>query len=491
VSQLLAICKDELALARRRKHNSGRLQDASQDSMKPCCYLLTFFLAINIHSYAAPQKKAAPTTGVATAAKICADPAGATADGWPEAPLAILFHREGSKAPWARNPAIKAPGLEAASPASARTVACVEESLDETGKYDNGLSAYQVSWRITLIRPTDRKVYFISTSLDGEKPPGMMMRRGENIGTRPVKIAVQWLRLIAEQKVVKFKIRLQAKAYEEVSAMAFSADNSKLVMAQEARSTGSGTPPSPLTVFDLSDGKILLTLTPNVFARHVDISKSGKMIAADGYRHVEIWDIATAKVIHRLEAPDIQSLFFAPDDSLAVAGGGQAALWDVANERKLRTAAGSYMTLSPGGTWLVAKQEAKSITVQELESGRAVAAFPPVSSNVTWAITNDGKALGKFSIISSASMYVAEDAQAHSLALPEIELRSTIGLAPMRDGFVVADRYGVIGIASAASPEPRPFATNQIGVRTVAVSADGKLIAVGDMSGAVTIWELR
>jgi hypothetical protein len=86
---------------------------------------------------------------------------------------------------------------------------------------------------------------------------------------------------------------------------------------------------------------------------------------------------------------------------------------------------------------------------------------------------------------------VAGDAQAHSLALPYIQLRSISGLAPTRDGFVIAERYGVIGIASATNPEPRAFATDQIGVRAVAVSADGKLIAVGDMSGAVTIWELR
>ncbi len=463
---------------------------AGQNPMKkPCCYLLIFFVALNI--FATPQKKAAPKPAAGTAAKTCAEPLGQAADGWPEAPVTILFHREGSKSLWARNPAIKAPGLEAASPASARTVACVEESLEETGKYDNGVAAYQASWRIVLVRMADRKIFFISTSFDGEKPPGMMLRRGENIGKRPVESIVQWLRLIAEQKVTKFRMRLRAKAYEEVSAMAFSADNSQLVMAQESRSTGSGTPPSPLTLFDLSDGKILTTLVPNLFARHVDISKSGKMIAADGFKHVEIWDVATGKVIHRLEAPGIQSLFFGPDDSLAVAGEGQATLWDVAKESKLRSAAGSYMALSPSGTWLVAKQDAKGIAVQELESSRAVAAFPPVSSSATWTITGDGKALGRFSVFGGASMHVAGDTQAHSLALPEIQLRAVSGLAPTRDGFVIAERYGVIGIASAASPEPRAFATDQIGVRAVAVSADGKLIAVGDMSGVVTIWELR
>src|SRR6266567_1757079 len=163
---------------------------------KSCCYLLIFFVALNI--YAAPQKKSASTPAASVAAKICAEPLGESADGWPEAPITILFHREDSKAPWARNPAIKAPGLEATSPASARTVACVEESLEETGKYDNGISAYQASWRVTLVRLADHKLFFISTSFEGEKPPGMMLQRGENIGKRPVESVVQWLRLIAE-----------------------------------------------------------------------------------------------------------------------------------------------------------------------------------------------------------------------------------------------------------------------------------------------------
>src|SRR5882672_8359555 len=125
---------------------------------KPCCYLLIFFLAINI--CAAQQKKGAPTATATAAAKACADPAGQAADGWPEAPITILFHREGSKAAWAHNPAIKAPRLEATSSVSARTVACVEESLEETGKYSNGLSAYEASWNVMLVRLADRKIYF-------------------------------------------------------------------------------------------------------------------------------------------------------------------------------------------------------------------------------------------------------------------------------------------------------------------------------------------
>ena len=96
-----------------------------------------------------PSKKGNACIGVTSAAaKICDDPyaVGEVADGWPEAPITILFHHEKSKAPWANNPAIRVPGLEAATPASARTLLCVEESQVEMGHYDSGEPGYAPSW---------------------------------------------------------------------------------------------------------------------------------------------------------------------------------------------------------------------------------------------------------------------------------------------------------------------------------------------------------
>src|SRR6266513_2585119 len=94
------------------------------------CFLCATTLVI------AQARKSAPAGGP-SAAKICDDPyqVREPADGWPQGPVYIVFHREKSKAPWARNPAIKITGLEAATPAGAHTLACVEETRLEMGKY--------------------------------------------------------------------------------------------------------------------------------------------------------------------------------------------------------------------------------------------------------------------------------------------------------------------------------------------------------------------
>lgn len=452
-------------------------------------YVLVCVLAASVTG--AQAKKAVAGTAPGAAARLCADSYSlpAATDSWPQGPVMFLFHRENSKAPWTRNPVIKAPGLEAASASSARTVVCVEESLSEKGKYDSGEPGYTADWSVTLVDISGKRLYFTRTGFYGEDPPFLKFHRGPAVGKRPVEAMVSWLRLIVNQKVARLRMRLRTEASEEISAMAFSADNTRLVAAQEARSRSDSTPPSPITIFDLATHKAVTTLIPRFAARSVAISKSGNMIAADGFQSIEVWDVAAKKIMHTLPAPTIESVAFGPDDSLAVAGGNQAVLWNVANESKVKSASGSYMILSPAGLWLVAKKEANSLVVTELETGKMVSSFPKFPSQEKLAVSKDGSAAATFSLVHSA-LFVAGNPQAQSLAAPGPGLGMMYSIMPTRDGVITGNGDGVAGVASSASAQPRFFATDYLSIRSVAVSADGKLLAVGDSFGAISIWEL-
>ncbi|HSK42450.1 MAG TPA: hypothetical protein VLA83_01040, partial [Candidatus Binatia bacterium] len=262
-----------------------------------CLCLLVTTLALG------QAKKTAPVGGAASAAaKICDKPyAAGDAEGWPEAPITILFHREKSKAPWARNPAIRVPGLEAASPASARTLVCVIESQVEMGHYDSGEPGYAPSWGTFLVRLSDRKIYFMGHTLDGEMPPQVKYNQGAGVGKAPTEILVRWLRLLMEQKVARFKMRLKSKDYDEVSAMAFSGDGSRLVVAQSPRSSSSGTtPPSPITVFDLATAQPVASMHADYSTGAIALSKSGSMVATERYGDVQVWDVASGQVTRKL-----------------------------------------------------------------------------------------------------------------------------------------------------------------------------------------------
>src|SRR6185312_12815131 len=338
-----------------------------------CVCLLSATLAVG------QAKKAPPTSGVTSAAaKICNDPYAVTesAEGWPEGPVTILFHHEKSKAPWAKNPAIRVPGLEAATPANARTLVCVEESRIEMGHYDSGEPGYVPSWGTIFVRLSDRKVYFMGHSLNGEMPPEWKYHKGAGVGKPPTEILVRWLRLLFQQKVARFKMRPKLKEFAEISALAFSGDGSRLVVAQASRRPLDGpTPPSPITVFDLTTGQPVASMHADYSTDAIALSKSGTMVATNRYGGVEIWDVATAKMTHKLDTHKVGSLVFGPDDALGVAGDEKAAVWDVSGDKVVRSGAGSVVEVSPEGTWVVMGKSAKGFTVRELESGRELGNF--------------------------------------------------------------------------------------------------------------------
>jgi hypothetical protein len=460
--------------------------------MKMMCVCLCLLMATLAMGQA---KKAAPASGVASAAaKICDDPYAVRepADGWPEAPITILFHHEKSKAPWAHNPAIRVPGLEAAAPASARTVVCVEESRVEMGHYDSGEPGYAPSWGTIFVRLSDRKVYFMGRSLDGEMPPQVKYNAGAGVGKPPTEILVRWLRLLLDQKVARFKMRLKWKEYAEVSAMAFSADGSRLAVAQEVRrSSSGGVPPSPITVFDLTTGQPVATMHADYSTDAIAMSKSGSTIATERYGNVEIWDVAAGAVIRKLETSKVRSMVFGPDDMLGVAGDEKAAVWDVSGNRVVHSGSGSVVELSPEGAWLVMAKAANGFTVRELESGRELGSFPGVCGDPYKCLpSRDGKMMARWSSLGEA-IYSSGNPSGSTPSLPNLGVGMVYAVAPTRDGFVMANSDGIAGIVSASTSDAHAFATDMTSIKAIAVSQDGKLVALGDSSGNVEIWELR
>lgn len=451
-----------------------------------CVCLLTAALA------AAQAKKGTPAAGAAPAAgKICDNPyeVDGTAEGWPEGPVQVLFHREKSKLPWSHNPAIRIPGVEAAVPAKARTLVCIEESRLEMGKYESGEPGYAPAWDVTLVRLPDRKVYFGRSGFYGEMPPYIKYNRGAGVGKPPTEAFVRWVRLVFGQKVARLKLRLKSKEYMEVSAMDFSADGSRLAVAQEPRSTLDGTPPTPVTVFDLTNGQAVASMHVDFSIHELALSKTGSTLVLNRYGGLQVWDVATQKLSRKLETNNVESLMFGPDDRLGVAGKENAAIWDVTANRALHTGKGSVVQLSPEGTWLVLSRAPKNCSVSELESGRELGSFACGADQDKYALSGDGKSAIGSSIL-GARIYAIGAAQTQYPSLPNLGVGTLSAVAATRDAFVMANHDGIAGIVSAAAPEARAFATDLGAIHAIAVSRDGKLVALGDSSGTVEIWEV-
>ena len=215
------------------------------------------------------------------------------------------------------------------------------------------------------------------------------------------------------------------------------------------------------------------------------------MVATERYGHVEIWDVASAQMTRKLETSKVRSMVFGPDDTLGVAGDEKAAVWDVSGNRIVRSGTGSVVELSPEGAWLTMAKTASGFTVRELESGRELGRFPGVCSEPYKCLpSRDGKMMVRWSSLGGA-MYSSGNREGKNLSLPNLGVGIVYAAAPTGEGFVIANNDGIAGVVSASTPEPRAFATDMTSIKAIAVSQDGKLVALGDSSGNVEVWELR
>ena len=133
----------------------------------------------------------------------------------------------------------------------------------------------------------------------------------------------------------------------------------------------------------------------------------------------------------------------------------------------------------------------KGFTVRELESGRELGSFPGgCGEPYKCVLSHDGKMMARWYSL-GAAVYSSGNPEGSSPSLPSLGVGMVSAVGPTRDGFVIANSDGIAGIVSPGTAEPRAFATDLSSIRAIAVSRDGKLVALGDSSGHVEIWELR
>ena len=95
------------------------------------------------------------------------------------------------------------------------------------------------------------------------------------------------------------------------------------------------------------------------------------------------------------------------------------------------------------------------------------------------------------SSILGARIYVVGGTQTQYPSLPNLGVGTLSAAAATRDAFIIANHDGFAGVASLAAPDARAFATDLSAIDSIAVSHDGKLVALGDSSGQVEVWELQ
>ncbi len=295
-----------------------------------------------------PAAVSALCTGAASQKEGSGDPAAVAA-----APYWLFFRTERHLAAgWSRLPddpaySFVVPSDQLRPPQEPKLVICVDEKQRDVGSYKAApgtaptktrSNAYELDWRVNVVRLADRKV-LSSKLLTGGAPPKELNVPYPTLGygEQPKDAFRDWiLSFRTDYKVVK--------APGAVRAIAVSPDGSRVAVG------------------------------------------FGPKVASDPQEHgVDVLDAATGNKLSRLpHSTSVEDVAFSPDGSMlaSIASDGVVSLWDFSSSTLARSfpsqsGTGGIVRFSPDGKVIASAGSGGSLQVWDASAGREVASVSP------------------------------------------------------------------------------------------------------------------
>jgi WD40 repeat protein len=241
-----------------------------------------------------------------------------------------------------------------------------------------------------------------------------------------------------------------------------------------------------VTVFDTGSGQPVADIPVEDEPSAVAISANGELVATEHYGHPQVWNVSSKSIVQKISVDGVRWLVFGSDGNLGVGMKERVAVFNPQTGAELFSSPGSRISYGDG-RWIAVSGDGK--TTYEVRSGQPIAHFKATDKEAV--ASADGRSELTMSVLSAQVRWSGKEAE--YVEMPSIGSEGTgrvSAIASSPSSFVVGSNDGIVALLS-SSGSPRLFATDHSQIQALAVSADGKLLGVGDSSGKVSVWELQ
>lgn len=381
------------------------------------------------------------------------------------------------------------PPAEAVSESDVKTVTCVRASRQKIFSYQDGEPGYQLIWNVRLISWPDGNVIG-SNTFHGDRPPAIKYGNGAEYGRSPIDQLNQW---IYEHLINRTFFYIG----DRVSKLSFSPDGRKLAAAKGLRFNVSYEGSSfdmAITLWDVSTGEILHVLHDHKQAVNwLPISPDGRLLASsDSDCHLNLWNLTSGELLKSFDEPGCNSEFSPDGKYLLIAGdnSGVKLMDPVSLEIVASVPQIGGMTFSPDGRTLIFSRVGATVFV-DMESLQPVKSLEETVS-------------GQLAFNANGRLLEIAGRWLDPVQVIDFETKNPIStIYPENPPITVSDfsPYGLLATGSQSGTvavwnwetgellreiQASPFAE----ITSLAFSPDGLLLAVGDNSGIVTLWDV-